>query len=232
MVRCSTIGMPLGALGDAVDAAPYKGRPAGRPLRQAAQRAGRAGRPRAGPRRVASSRSVPRSASWSVGSPARSPRPTRSSLAGYLVVADFSVPHASFFLPPSRSKARDPSCALGAAVVPRSEVGTLDALTLRTFVDGALVADASTADQLRPAARLLADVSDFMTLASGRRPAHRARAGRAARRRGCAGRDRDRRRRPARDPARGATGRERTMRRARVAYAARSTRRRRPAATG
>jgi len=88
-------------------------------------------------------------------------------VAGYLVVADATVPHASHFRPQIRAMARDGSCALGAAVVARGDVGDPDALTLRTFVDGRLLATTSTADHLRSTARLIAEISDFMTLAPG-----------------------------------------------------------------
>jgi 5-oxopent-3-ene-1,2,5-tricarboxylate decarboxylase/2-hydroxyhepta-2,4-diene-1,7-dioate isomerase len=40
-------------------------------------------------------------------------------------------------------------------------------MTIRTYVDGVLVQTAGTADLIRPAARLLADVTEFMTLAPG-----------------------------------------------------------------
>jgi 5-oxopent-3-ene-1,2,5-tricarboxylate decarboxylase/2-hydroxyhepta-2,4-diene-1,7-dioate isomerase len=63
--------------------------------------------------------------------------------------------------------ARDASCALGAAVVARDAVGEVDALAVRTFVDGALAVATSTAELVRGVARLIADVSDFMTLAPG-----------------------------------------------------------------
>ena len=38
---------------------------------------------------------------------------------------------------------------------------------MHTYVDGTLVQTASTADLIRPTARLLADVTEFMTLAPG-----------------------------------------------------------------
>lgn len=88
-------------------------------------------------------------------------------VAGYLVVVDFSAPHGSYFRPQTRLKARDASCALGPAVVPRGDVGDADALGLRVFVDGRLAHEWNTAHQVRSVARLIADVSDFMTLAPG-----------------------------------------------------------------
>lgn len=90
-----------------------------------------------------------------------------SHVAGFLVVIDGTVPHASHFRPQIRAMARDASCALGAAVVARAEVGDPDALAMRTFVDGALVATTSSADHVRSTARLIAEISEFMTLAPG-----------------------------------------------------------------
>jgi len=88
-------------------------------------------------------------------------------VAGYLIVADVSVPHSDYYRPSIRFKARDGYCPLGPAVTARAAVANPDALTLRTYVDGALAQTASTADLIRPAGRLLADITEFMTLAPG-----------------------------------------------------------------
>ena len=105
-------------------------------------------------------------------------------VAGYLIVNDVSVPHDTFYRPSIRFKARDGFCPLGPAMVPREAIVDPDALTLRTYLDGVLVQTSSTADLVRSAARLLADVTDFMTLIPGdvlalgvARPAPRVRAG-------------------------------------------------------
>lgn len=87
-------------------------------------------------------------------------------VAGYLLVNDVSVPHDTFYRPSIRFKARDGFCPLGPAVVPRDSLDP-DALTLRTTVDGVLVQTSSTADLVRSASRLLADVTEFMTLVPG-----------------------------------------------------------------
>ncbi len=87
-------------------------------------------------------------------------------LAGYVVVNDISVPHASLYRPSLRFNARDGFCPIG-ALRPRAEVGDPDALAIRIFVDGVPVHQASTAERVRPAAQLLADVSEFMTLHPG-----------------------------------------------------------------
>ena len=109
-------------------------------------------------------------------------------VAGYLIVADVSIPHSSYHRPAIRFKARDGYCPLGPAVTARAAVADPDALAIRTYLDGALVQTANTADSIRSAARLLADVTDFMTLAPGdvlalgaAGPAPRVRSGQTAR---------------------------------------------------
>lgn len=104
-------------------------------------------------------------------------------VAGYLIVDDVSVPHDVFYRPSIRLKARDGFCPLGAAVARRA-VADPDRLTLRTTVDGALVQVSDTAGLVRSVSRLLADVTEFMTLAPGdvlavgaARPAPRVRSG-------------------------------------------------------
>jgi 5-oxopent-3-ene-1,2,5-tricarboxylate decarboxylase / 2-hydroxyhepta-2,4-diene-1,7-dioate isomerase len=88
-------------------------------------------------------------------------------VAGYLIVADVSVPHDSFHRPSIRFKARDGYCPLGPKVTARAAIADPDALTIRAYVDDALVQTSSTADLIRPTARLLQDVTEFMTLAPG-----------------------------------------------------------------
>jgi 5-oxopent-3-ene-1,2,5-tricarboxylate decarboxylase/2-hydroxyhepta-2,4-diene-1,7-dioate isomerase len=88
-------------------------------------------------------------------------------VAGVTIVADVSVPHSSFYRPSVRLKARDGFCPIGPRVLPLGEAGDLDALAVRVWLDGALVHETTTGDRIRSAARLLADVSAFMTLAPG-----------------------------------------------------------------
>jgi 5-oxopent-3-ene-1,2,5-tricarboxylate decarboxylase/2-hydroxyhepta-2,4-diene-1,7-dioate isomerase len=88
-------------------------------------------------------------------------------IAGYLIVNDISVPHPNYYRPSVRYKARDGFCPVGPRVAAPQAVGNPDKLTIRTYVDGALVQTMSTAQLVRPTARLLADVTEFMTLAPG-----------------------------------------------------------------
>jgi 5-oxopent-3-ene-1,2,5-tricarboxylate decarboxylase/2-hydroxyhepta-2,4-diene-1,7-dioate isomerase len=104
-------------------------------------------------------------------------------VAGYLIMDDVSVPHDVFYRPSIRLKARDGFCPLGPAVA-RTAVADPDRLSLRTTVDGILVQVADTADLVRSVGQLMADVTEFMTLAPGdvlavgvARPPPRVRAG-------------------------------------------------------
>jgi len=88
-------------------------------------------------------------------------------VAGYVIVDDLSVPHDSYYRPSVRFKALDGSCVIGPQVVPRERVPHVDALAVRVYVDGQLAQTTDTRERVRPLARLLADVTDFMTLAAG-----------------------------------------------------------------
>ncbi|HKT73056.1 MAG TPA: fumarylacetoacetate hydrolase family protein [Steroidobacteraceae bacterium] len=88
-------------------------------------------------------------------------------VAGYLIVNDVSVPHSVFYRPSIRFKARDGFCPIGPRVVSKSAVTNPDDLQIDVLVDGALQQSASTKDLTRSITRLLADVTDFMTLAPG-----------------------------------------------------------------
>src|SRR5213082_2418740 len=109
-------------------------------------------------------------------------------VAGYLIVNDVSIPHQPYYRPSIRFKARDGFCPVGPRVVPRAAIANPDALTIGVYLDGELKQTATTAQLIRPVAKLLADVTDFMTLSPGdvlavgvAAPAPRARAGQVAR---------------------------------------------------
>ncbi len=88
-------------------------------------------------------------------------------VAGYTLVADLSVPHDSFYRPSVRFKARDGSCLVGPQVVPAGAVPDPSAVALKVSVDGQVVHESRCSVMQRRAARLLQDVSEFMTLHPG-----------------------------------------------------------------
>ena len=88
-------------------------------------------------------------------------------IAGFVLVVDASVPHASFYRPSVRFKARDWSCVIGAAVAADGSSFAPDAARLRVSIDGKVVQDVTLAGMRRPAAKLIEDVSEFMTLHPG-----------------------------------------------------------------
>jgi len=109
-------------------------------------------------------------------------------VAGYLIVNDVSVPHHSYYRPAVRFRARDGFCPIGPRVVPRQALADPDDLNIRVFIDGELTQQATTAQAVRGVRRLLADVTEFMTLSPGdilavgaAAPAPRVRAGQRAR---------------------------------------------------
>ncbi|HJW25947.1 MAG TPA: fumarylacetoacetate hydrolase family protein [Rhodocyclaceae bacterium] len=85
------------------------------------------------------------------------------AVAGLVLAADLSLPHASYYRPAIREKCFDGSLPLGTVqpLVP------LDTIVLTTVIDGELAEERSLADLVRDPARLLADVTEFMTLAAG-----------------------------------------------------------------
>jgi 5-oxopent-3-ene-1,2,5-tricarboxylate decarboxylase/2-hydroxyhepta-2,4-diene-1,7-dioate isomerase len=88
-------------------------------------------------------------------------------VAGYTVVNDISVPHASVYRPSMRLKCHDGFCPMGPAIVARALVPAPDALGISVAIDGETVQRSSTAGLVRPVARLIADVTEFMTLFAG-----------------------------------------------------------------
>lgn len=87
-------------------------------------------------------------------------------VAGYCVINDVRLPHDSYYRPALKQLCRDGFCAIG-TLIERRKAGNPDALTLRTYVNGSLQHEANTRDLVRSASRLIAEISDFMTLGAG-----------------------------------------------------------------
>ena len=90
-----------------------------------------------------------------------------SYVAGYTIVNDISVPHASFYRPSMRFKCRDGFCPIGPVVVPAQTIKDPDNLVVTISVDGVVVQKTNTNNRIRSVEQLLVDVTDFMTLHPG-----------------------------------------------------------------
>ncbi|MCF8492057.1 MAG: fumarylacetoacetate hydrolase family protein [Rhodospirillum sp.] len=88
-------------------------------------------------------------------------------LAGFTLAADFMVSGADYYRPAIKEKCFDGSCALGPDLVSGNEVGDPAALTVKTFVDGALVHERKLSDLVRSVSQLMVDITEFMTLHPG-----------------------------------------------------------------
>jgi 5-oxopent-3-ene-1,2,5-tricarboxylate decarboxylase/2-hydroxyhepta-2,4-diene-1,7-dioate isomerase len=91
----------------------------------------------------------------------------RGEVGGWVLVNDFSVPHASYFRPPVKFKCLDGFLGLGSACVAANELGEPSQVQLEVRVNGGLVQTIDFSQLVRPAARLLQDVMAFMSLREG-----------------------------------------------------------------
>jgi len=86
-------------------------------------------------------------------------------VAGYAPVNDVTVPHTAFLRPPIKQKCRDSFCPIG-GMTARTTLNP-DALAIRAYVNGELRGESHTSQMMRPVAKLLAEITDFMTLEAG-----------------------------------------------------------------
>lgn len=87
-------------------------------------------------------------------------------VAGYVLICDVSVPHANFFRPPVKAKCRDGFLGVGPTLLPAAPATDPAGFVLEVRINGELRQTVRFADLVRPAQQLLADVSEFMTLAA------------------------------------------------------------------
>jgi 5-oxopent-3-ene-1,2,5-tricarboxylate decarboxylase/2-hydroxyhepta-2,4-diene-1,7-dioate isomerase len=89
------------------------------------------------------------------------------AIAGVVLLADLSLPHASYYRPPIKFRNRDGFLGCGPACVPLSAAGDLGALKITVRINGELRQTVDLSTLVRDAATLLADVEAFMTLQPG-----------------------------------------------------------------
>lgn len=86
-------------------------------------------------------------------------------VAGYVLMNDLSIPHASFFRPPVKFKCLDGFLGIGSTLV--TDAGDPSAFRLEVRINGERKQSVDFSQLVRPAAQLLADVGEFMTLGAG-----------------------------------------------------------------
>ena len=90
-----------------------------------------------------------------------------SQVAGFVLMNDLSIPHASFFRPPVKFKCLDRFLGVGSQLVSPETAGDPARFQLEVRVNGAAVQTIDFANLHRDALTLLRDVNEFMTLQAG-----------------------------------------------------------------
>ena len=88
-------------------------------------------------------------------------------VSGYTIVNDVSIPHDSYYRPALRERCRDGFCAIGSEVARPAMVSNPNQVEIRISVNSQLCAAASTSGLVRPVERLIADITEFLTLRAG-----------------------------------------------------------------
>ena len=88
-------------------------------------------------------------------------------VAGWRLMNDLSLPHASLFRPPVKFKCLDGFLGIGSMQVPDGADVDPSTFTLEVRINGELKQSVRFSELVRDAKQLLADVSEFMTLGAG-----------------------------------------------------------------
>jgi 5-oxopent-3-ene-1,2,5-tricarboxylate decarboxylase/2-hydroxyhepta-2,4-diene-1,7-dioate isomerase len=88
-------------------------------------------------------------------------------VAGYRLMNDLSLPHASFFRPPVKFKCLDGFLGIGDTLLPAGPGVDPSQFVLEVRINGELKQTVRFSGLVRDAQRLLADVTEFMTLGPG-----------------------------------------------------------------
>lgn len=95
------------------------------------------------------------------------PADATTPILGFAVALDFSLPQDSYFRPAVRELCRDGFLPVSPWLAPRDLIADPDAVQIDLTVNGAVRTRLDMADLHRSVARIIADVTDFMTLAPG-----------------------------------------------------------------
>lgn len=89
------------------------------------------------------------------------------SVASIVLMNDISIPHASFFRPPVKFKCLDGFLGIGANALSTEQAGDPSTWVVEVRINGELRQRLDFSTLIRPAAQLIADVREFMTLHPG-----------------------------------------------------------------
>lgn len=87
-------------------------------------------------------------------------------VAGFVVASDVTLPHENYYRPAIRQRDRDGFCPMSAPLAGGGGFDP-DKARLLVHINGQIAYVRSFSTLVRPAAQLIADVSEFMTLAAG-----------------------------------------------------------------
>jgi 5-oxopent-3-ene-1,2,5-tricarboxylate decarboxylase / 2-hydroxyhepta-2,4-diene-1,7-dioate isomerase len=90
-----------------------------------------------------------------------------TEVEGYVLMNDVRLPHDSFFRPPVKFNCLDGFLGIGDRIRARNEAGDPAVFKLEVRVNGELKQTVRFSQMVRNADKLLADVSEFMTLGPG-----------------------------------------------------------------
>src|SRR3954464_1130105 len=149
----------LDALGDKMKEAPYKAPPQApvlyvKPANTWTENGGSIALP-AGVKEVA------------VGATVAMVMKSAREIAGSVLMNDLTRPHDTFFRPPVKFKCLDGFLGIGERLRSRNEAGDPAVFKLEVRINGELKQTVRFSQLVRPADKLLADVSEFMTLGPG-----------------------------------------------------------------
>jgi 5-oxopent-3-ene-1,2,5-tricarboxylate decarboxylase / 2-hydroxyhepta-2,4-diene-1,7-dioate isomerase len=88
-------------------------------------------------------------------------------VAGYVLMNDLSIPHASLFRPPVKFKCLDGFLGVGGTLLPHDHASDPSKFVLEVRINGELEQTVKFDHLLRSPEQLLADVGEFMTLGAG-----------------------------------------------------------------
>ena len=87
-------------------------------------------------------------------------------IAGYVLVSDITLPHDNYYRPAIRQRDRDGFCPMG-RVVAADPSFDVDKAVLHIAINGQEAYTRHFDQLVRPAAQLIADVTEFMSLSAG-----------------------------------------------------------------